>query len=121
MVVANALIFAADPLQKACYMLGQLAHGTNDGQLNGYLYIATVMLQSVLDGVAAACNRFEGQGDIYFHSYTFVKSDIVWISGHQRAVAEVAWNRKAFRVVANTLKHELACGGIRSAWGARHL
>lgn len=76
-VVANALIFAADPLQKACYMLGQLAHGTNDGQLNGYLYIATVMLQSVLDGVAAACNRFEGQGDIYFHSYTFVKSDIV--------------------------------------------
>jgi hypothetical protein len=113
-VVANALIFAADPLQKACYMLGKLDPGTNDGQLNGYLYIAMVMLQSVLDGVAAACDRIapvEGQGDIYFHSYTFVKSDIVWISGHQRAVAEVTWNGKAFRVVANTLKHELAWVG----------
>lgn len=126
-VVANALLFASDPLQKACFVLGQLPPGTNSGELNGYLYIATVMLQSVLDGVAAACNRIapvKGHGDIYFHSYPFVNSDIVWVSEHQRAVAELAWNGKAFRVVANAIKHELAwvgCVGASGVHGVRDI
>jgi len=103
------------------------APGTNSGVLNGYLYVATVMLQSVLDGLAAACDKVApvgGQGNIYFHSYRFVKSDVVWVSENQRAVEQIVWRGEVFKDVANAIKHEQAwvgCVGAPTPLGVRDI
>jgi len=114
MVVANALLFASEPLQQACMMLNKVEPGTNSSVLNGYLYMATVLLQSVLDGVASTCQKIcpvDGCNDVYFCSYNFFKSDVVWVSGAQRAIAGLTWRDKSFNKLANELKHEHAWVG----------
>ena len=117
-VLANALLFASEPLQQACVMLGNMELGTNSSILNGYLYMATLLLQSVLDSVAATCQKvqpIDGCGDVYFCSYSFFKSDVVWLSAHQRVIGALKWKGSSFNQLANALKHEQAWVGCVSA------
>ncbi|KAG2424867.1 hypothetical protein HXX76_014027 [Chlamydomonas incerta] len=117
-VLANALLFASEPLQQACVMLGKMELGTNSSILNGYLYMATLLLQSVLDSVAATCQKVspvDGCGDVYFCSYSFFKSDVVWLSAHQREIGGLKWKGSSFNQLANALKHEQAWVGCVSA------
>jgi hypothetical protein len=108
-VVANALIHASGPLDQARYALSDLPPASNSGSLNGLLYVATVMLQSVLDSVASLAQRISdlpGQNKIYFHDYQFVHSSLVWMSKHQQKINAVEYDGKRFYDYANFIKHE---------------
>ncbi|KAL4441046.1 hypothetical protein ABPG77_010477 [Micractinium sp. CCAP 211/92] len=53
-VLANALTFAAEPLYQAQCLLSKVKTGTDSAELNSYLYVATVLLQSVLDSIPSS-------------------------------------------------------------------
>lgn len=104
-VLANALSFAAEPLYQAQRLLPTLQPGENSAKLDGYLYVATVLLQSVLDSIASAAQRLaplpEPQGAICFKSYPFVLSDVVWISPIQARLLRLKFDGKTFFDLAN--------------------
>jgi hypothetical protein len=117
-VLANALSFAAEPLHQAQLLLPELTPGENSAKLNGYLYVASVLLQSVLDGVASTAHKLsplpDPQGDIYFKSYQFVASDVVWIGPIQRRLLQIQYRGKSFFEFTDGLKHEHAWVGCVS-------
>jgi hypothetical protein len=108
-VLVNAFLHVSQPLDHARHVLMGLPPGSNSGPLNGLLYVATVMLQSVLDTVASLAQRISklpGQGNIYFHSYSFVHSEVVWISVLQREINSKRFEGMDFKDYANRVKHE---------------
>jgi hypothetical protein len=114
-VLANALNFAAEPLRQAQILLPTLQLSESSAKLNGYLFVATVLLLSVLDGIASAAQKLsplpEPQGDVYFKSYTFELSNVVWIQPIQARLLQLQFDGKTFFKFANALKHEHAWVG----------
>lgn len=109
LVLANALSFVAEPLHQAQISLGKLRAGDNSAALNGYIYVATVLLQSILDGVASLAQKIQklpGQQDIYFKSYQFIRAEVVWIQPIQKRLRELRYADKTFFQCADALKHE---------------
>lgn len=117
-VLANALSFVGEPLYQAQRLLPTLKEGESSALLNGYLYVASVLLQSVLDGVASAAQKIaplpEPQGDIYFKDYTFILSEVVWIQPIQSRILDLQFAGKTFFGFADALKHEHAWVGCVS-------
>jgi hypothetical protein len=72
------------------------------------------MLQSLLDGVASACQQISQlprQGSIYFHDYEFVASDVIWVAKHQKDIVALAFRRETFITdFANFVEHEHSPG-----------
>jgi hypothetical protein len=116
MVVGNALSFVSKSLHEACLVLARQTPGSNSAVLNGFLYVSTVMLQSVLDGIASTVQKvqpIQDYGDVYFRSYPFAHAEIHWVSQHQHAIAALTWKGRTFNQLANALKHEQAwIGGV---------
>lgn len=109
MVVANALLYASEPLAVARRVLQGLKSGAQSTVLNGHLYVSTVLIQSVLDSVARLCDNMTGGNadeNIYFHNYEFLHSDIMWVSKVQKEIAAFRFMGKCFNDQANHLKHE---------------
>ena len=109
LVVANALLSASSSLDHACRSLKDANEGDNSAVLNGCMYTAAVLLQSVLDGFASACNKIAGNptpGDIYFHKYAFIHSETRWVTPVQQRIAMLRFRGTPFDDFANKLKHE---------------
>ena len=120
LVVANALLYASEPLDIARRVLQRQKNGDSSSVLNGHLYVSAVMLQSVLDGIARLCDNAtcgNSEGNVYFHNYEFLHSDVVWVAGAQREIAALRFMGKSFNDVANCLKHEKPWVGVVSMGG----
>ena len=106
-LLSNALLFATQPLDQVRHAL--LDRENRKAEVNGLLFVATVLLLSVLDGIASLAQRISGlpnQTSVYFHSYTFVLSDLVWIQKHQHNISDMTYATKSFYEFANYVKHE---------------
>ena len=114
-VVANALSFAAEPLYQAQCLLPTLLPGQHSALLNGHLYITTLILQSVLDGIASTAQKLvplpDPQGNIYFKDYSFVLSDVAFIGPIQSQILGLRFSNRTFFQFADALKHEHAWVG----------
>jgi len=110
LVVANALLYASEPLAQARRVLQGLRPSEQSAALNGLLYVSTAMLQSVLDSVARLCDNMTSgsaaQENVYFHSYEFLHSEIVWIAKLQKEIEALRFMGKPFNAIANYVKHE---------------
>lgn len=99
-VLANALSFAAEPLYQAQLLLPKVSPRENSALLNSYLYVGTVLLRSVLDGIASAVQQNwplpDVKGPVSFESYTFVCSHVVWIQPIQTRLTQLQHAGKTF-------------------------
>lgn len=112
-VVAHALSCATYPIKEAQKLLRQ--SGDMTFEVNGHLFAATVLLLSVLDGIASACQKIAplpNQGDIFFRSYPFACSELLWIRSYQQQLLNMHYNGISFFDHANKVKHELAFIGV---------
>ena len=119
-IVGNALLCAAEQIDMARFELPRLLAGQHGRVLNSQLYVSTLLLQSVLDGVACLCQKVSqlpGQGNIYFDRYPFVHSEVVWVAVHQRKINALVYDGVPFYQFANRLKHERPWVGAVSCNG----
>lgn len=123
-VVANALLYAADPIGRAQDLLGRrdsLKPGQQSTALNGHLFVATGLLLSVLDGIATACHTLarlpsHTDSDMHFKNYPFdLCPKHSWVDSHRQEILELQFEGKNFFDQADKILHKHAWVGSVSS------
>lgn len=118
-VVANALLYAAQPLKQATSLLIPKSDGgPKFAELNSLLCVSTVMLLSSLDWIASLIERCIPTSDerikVYFASYPFLQSGYTWIRSHQKTILDMSFDGMSFNDFTNFVKHEQPYIGLPS-------